>query len=96
MTTQARLRSILERGNLTVSDLARWLDRPWATVNSWVNEGREPTGTVMDLAYLKAELKHLEHRIKMGEGFPVPSLSQSERAAYLLKARSHRQRAPSL
>ena len=42
MTFQERLRRCVERGNLTVADLARWFDRPYPTVRSWFKDGWEP------------------------------------------------------
>ena len=88
MTFQARLRSILERGNLTVADLARWLERPHATVSTWVNDGREPTGPTLDLAMLEAHVKDIETRIARKAGFPVPPLSQPARIAYLTRLKA--------
>lgn len=90
MTFQDRLCSIMEQGNLTVADLARWLARPHATVSSWTNDGREPTGTSFDLKFLEAQIAKLEKLVKLKRGFPVPPLAQRERITYLEKLKNGR------
>ena len=74
-------------GNLRVSDLARWFDRPHATVSTWVKEGREPTGTPTDVGHFFAFLGLLEKLIKTKRGFPVPHLSQGKRIKYIMLIR---------
>lgn len=84
---QERLRRCLDQGNLRIADLARWLERPNATVSTWVNKGRLPSGPAMEMAWLEARLKTLEKRIKTRDGFPVPRMSLSDRVAYIAKQR---------
>lgn len=84
MSFQSRLRVCMARGNLTVADLARWFGRPHATVTTWT-KGRVPGGTISDCIFLAERLRDLETRIMNQDGFPVPSLGQRERIAYLEK-----------
>ena len=82
-----RLRCLMDRGNLTVSDLARWFGRPHPTVNGWV-KGVALGGAPLDAALILAEVTRLERRIKRGDGFPVPRLSPTNRIAYLKRLRA--------
>ena len=83
-TFQARLRDTLAAGNLTVSDLARWFDRPRPTVKTWVDEGCEPSGPPLDIEHAHALLGLLEQMIKRRQGFPVPiGLSSQKRIQHL-------------
>lgn len=81
MSFSARLSTCMERGDLTVSDLQRWFDRPRATVNTWVN-GRTPYGPSGRAAL--DDLKLLEWTIRKRRGLPIPKkLSQRTRADYI-------------
>jgi hypothetical protein len=75
------LAQCMKRGDMTVSDLARWFDRPRATINTWVN-GRTPYGPSGRLAFRLLEL--LQSSIRNKQGFPIPeTLSWSKRADYI-------------
>ena len=81
---QARLQGVLAAGNLTVSDLARWFDRPRPTVKTWCEEGREPSGPPLDVEHAQALLALLEQMIRRKQGFPVPiGLSSQKRMQHL-------------
>ena len=85
---QARLQRALAAGNLTTSDLARWFDRPRATVRTWVENGKEPSGPPLDVAHANALLDLLEQMIKHRKGFPVPvGLTTSKRLQHLQNIR---------
>ena len=87
MTLEERLQRLLERGNLTVADLARWLDKPDPTVRGWVrgsNIGLPP----LDTAYVLARVKQLETLIKRKRGLPVPRMSARKRIAYMSELRA--------
>jgi len=60
MTFQQRLQRCRERGNLTVADLARWFDRPYATVRSWLTEGWEPGDGPVTRRRMEERLRLLE------------------------------------
>lgn len=83
MDLQARLRAAMRRGNLTVSDLARWLDRPRATVATWVHEGREVAGGPIDQFDVQTRLSRLEKLIRDRKGLPIPRMSPARRVEYL-------------
>jgi len=81
-------------GDLTPSDLARWFDRPRATVNTWLN-GRTPFGPPARVANRRLAL--LEDRIRKQLGFPVPAdLSWREREAYIRGQRDDAERLASV
>lgn len=85
MTFQKRLHNVLQRGNLRTADLARWFDRPHATVSEWIKNGREPTGGPKDVEQIFDRLERLEHLIEHTQKFPLPRLSPSQRIQYLGK-----------
>ncbi len=71
----------MARGDLTVSDITRWFDRPRATVNTWVN-GRTPYGPSGRAATRRLDL--LQDLVKNKEGFPIPeTLTGLKRADYI-------------
>src|SRR5882672_5087096 len=83
-SVQSRLDAAMRDGNLRVSDLARWFDRPHATVRQWANGDADIGGTAMDRAYILGMLAGIERAIKIKKGFPVPAnMSPSDRIAYL-------------
>lgn len=85
-----RLKRCAEIGDLTISDLARWFDRPRATVNTWVL-GRTPYGPSGRRA--EHDLQLLEARIKARDGFPVPStLLMKKRIIYIRGQRNDAER----
>lgn len=86
-TFQQRLKKAMRGGNLRIADLARWLDRPHATVSCWVNDGAQPTGAVLDVEHAEAMLTLLEVLVKNAQGFPVPLMSSRNRKAYLVELR---------
>lgn len=87
---QNRLAWCMERGDLTISDLARWFDRPRATVNTWVL-GRVPYGPSGRVA--EHDLSLLTIRIQSKIGFPVPStLLMKKRALYIRGQRNDAER----
>jgi hypothetical protein len=82
-TFQQRLRACERGGNLTVADLARWFDRPYPTVRSWMTDGIEPGGGPIDKEHAESMLALLETLIKQKRGFPVPRMSPHARIAHL-------------
>lgn len=82
-TFQQRLQACQRGGNLTVSDLARWFDRPHPTVRSWVLQGFEPSGAPLDVEHAHQMLGLLEMLIRRKKGFPVPRLPPRKRIEHL-------------
>ena len=85
---QNRLVAAQRGGNLTVADLARWFDRPHATVRTWVQDGIEPGGGPIDIKHTQELLGLLEALIKRKKGFPVPRLSPQKRIAHIRQIRA--------
>ena len=87
---QKRLTNAQRAGNLTVADLARWFDRPHATVRSWVCDGVEPGGGPLDVEHARALLGLLETLIAKRKGFSLdpaqPRKVQRARLADLRRA----------
>ena len=86
-TFQQRLQRLLDTGNMTVADLARWFGKPHATVLGWVrggNLGLPP----LDAAFVTAEVERLETLIRKKRGLPVPRMSARKRIAYVNDLRS--------
>ncbi len=83
---QKRLKACQRDGNLRLSDLARWFDRPYQTVRSWLG-GSEPGGGPMDIQHAKALLGLLEELIRKKRGFPIPRLSPQKRIEHLASIR---------
>lgn len=83
MTFQQRLKKVMAGGNLRVADLARWFERPHATVRSWVNDGYQPAGGPMDRDNILRQLSALELLVAKKYRFPVPRLSPKERIEYM-------------
>lgn len=98
MNISKRLNKVMVEGNLTMIDLARWFNKPFATVRGWVRTqpGRK-TGRDMRLPPQEQErvieiLKLIEKRIRRNAGLPVPQFTpnskmraDSQRIAYLNK-----------
>lgn len=75
-----RFSAVQQRGNLTISDLRRWFDRPYPTVRSWAVGYCQPTPKPVREAVLR-RLEVLEHLVNFPP-FPIPSkLGPSEHAA---------------
>lgn len=81
-TFQQRLRRCVEHGNLTVSDLARWFGRPYATVRDWLVNGREPIGGPVTVRNAWDRLGTLETEVRR-HGRELRTLSMRERAMQL-------------
>lgn len=81
MTFPERLNACLDRGQLTISNLAVWFGRPRSTVKTWVY-GRTPVGPTGRTALDRLTL--LEWAITHGQGFPIPPMTSiPERPGYL-------------
>lgn len=78
-----RLDTVLEAGNLRVADLARWFDRPYSTVNSWML-GHEPMGPPGDVREVMDALVRLEAAIIARE-LPLPRMPSDRRLKFLAK-----------
>ena len=89
-TFKTRLDNILLRGNLRVSDLARWFDRPHPTVNGWVKRGLNPSGGPADVDHAYSMMGLLEALLKVKHcGLPVPQgMSPKHRKMYVMKIRN--------
>lgn len=91
-TFHARLLACMEHGQLTVSDLSRWFERPYSTVRKWVDDKREPwgpNGHQADVALSRLE-KRIRHR-------PMPAhLSPAARIEWMqaLKRNADNSRIP--
>ena len=92
MTFQERLQRLLHHGNLTIADLARWLDRPHPTVSGWVKFGKEPGSGPLDAAMVYAQVAALEKLLKKKRGLPIPRLSPQARIEHLLHLKKQRLR----
>lgn len=90
-TFTERLERCVKATDMTVSDLARWFDRPRATVNTWLN-GRTPFGPPARIAEKRLVL--LEFSVKTRAKFyPVPAhLSWLEREKYVRGMRDDAER----
>lgn len=82
----SRLKRVMRGGNLTMADLARWLDRSHATVRCWVN-GTRPTGPPLDVAHAHEMLGLLEKMVAGKLGFPLPRMSAGARTKKLKEVR---------
>jgi hypothetical protein len=91
-TFTERLKKCVSKADLTGADIARWFDRPRATVDTWLNLGRSPMGPAGDAAY--ADLLMLEWALRHdARNFPVPKrLTPRARRIYLHDRRSNAER----
>ena len=80
-----RLQSIMQNGNLTGADLARWFERPDPTVRGWINGSHELGGAQLDMDFVETELVKLETSLRKRQGLPVPRLTPAKRIEYLAK-----------
>ena len=84
MNNKRRFEKILRDGNLTVADLARWLKKPYATVNGWV-KGGNIGGPIGDREFISHELNRIESMLKKRKQLPIVGMSRAQRASYLEK-----------
>ena len=68
-----------------MSDLAHWLDRPYATVRTWVIARRVPH-TIYQ-AQIALHLELLEKAIASRTVFPLPAMSAHKRPEYIKQVR---------
>lgn len=72
---------------MTAADLARWFDRPHATVTYWL-KGGEPALGPGNRDHAEALLGLLEALVERGVELPVPlTMPQRKRIAYLRELR---------
>ena len=83
-----RLQSVMEAGNLTAADLARWFGRPDPTVRGWINDEHDLGGAQLDVAHVEVQLNKLECLLKKKQGLPVPQMTRAKRIDYLKKLRA--------
>ncbi len=76
---QSRLKTCVERGNLTVADLHRWFGRPYATVRSWLDDGYEPAGGPVTVRRAHDRLAALEDFVRLN-GRSLREMPMRERA----------------
>lgn len=88
----ARLRAAQGCAKMTVADLAVWFDRSYATVRSWLYEGKQPPAESFRAEDARVRLQLLETIIRRadnkakGWGIPIPvDLSQRKRGAFVRK-----------
>jgi hypothetical protein len=75
-----RLAWCVDRGNLTVADLARWFDRPYQTVRWWLHHNvGEPGDGPGTRARMSQRLEALEAAVR-ADGTQLRRLSMSARA----------------
>lgn len=91
MNITKRLNRVMTEGNLYIIDLARWFNKPFATVRGWV-QGRDMRLPALDEALVIERLKLIERRVRKRAGLPVPEFAgddkmraPSKRIAYLNK-----------
>ena len=85
---QHRANQALRSGRLTIADLSTWFARPYATVRSWVLDGRRPWGPHGDEAI--KWLGILEQAIAREQRFPMPlNLSPLQRREYIRQSRAY-------
>lgn len=77
----------MRTGNLSVSNLAQWLDRPVPTVRGWVERGREPQGGPQDTEHVYSLVGLLETMIRRETFFPLPRMSPAERKRRVVEIR---------
>ena len=88
-TFQQRLKACVRGGNLTVADLARWFDRPYPTVRTWIEVGIKPGGGPIDKEHAESMLALLETLIKRRIELPVPrGMSPRKRIEHLTEVRT--------
>lgn len=61
-----RLRAVMEAGELTPADVARWFGRGYQTVYCWIYYDREPQAGWRSITYYRLEL--LEKAVKRAKG----------------------------
>ena len=83
---QRRLLACVERGNLTVSDLARWFGRPYATVRCWLHDGWQPAGGPVTVRRMGERLGRLE-TVTRRDGRALRELPMRQRAKELVRHR---------
>ena len=82
-----RLEHARRAANMTVADLARWFDRPHATVTYWL-KGGEPALGPGNRDHAEALLGLLEALVQRGVELPVPlTMPQRKRIDYLTDLR---------
>jgi hypothetical protein len=89
MTFQSRLRACVERGNLTVADLARWFGRPYQTVRCWLHDGWQPAGGPVTVKRMQNRLRHLEVTTSRW-GRDLRDLPMHQRAKQLVRHKNGR------
>lgn len=83
-TFSERLQAVSRKGNLKVSDLARWFDRPHPTVRGWVIRGLNPGGGPADVDEIYEMLAKLESFMQRSKMLPVPiGLSPADRIRHV-------------
>jgi len=83
-TLADRLAAAMHKGNLTLSDLHRWLGRPYHTVRSWSVGFCQPVKAMQP--HVEKRLAALEEKISKRQGLPVPAhLGVKDHAAYFKK-----------
>lgn len=86
-----RLRSCVERADMTISDAAVWFDRPRPTVRTWIEEGRTPAGPSGRLAFQRLDM--LQSALHDRSRLPIPAdLSWRKRAEYIRGVRDAAER----
>jgi len=87
LTFGERLNACAVRGNLTTADLARWFDRPYPTVRSWVIDGWSPGDGPGTRARMNERLAALEKMLR-SHGGELRRLPQSDRVLRLGQLRN--------
>jgi hypothetical protein len=87
-----RLVRAVKATDMTVSDLARWFDRPRATVNTWMG-GRTPWGPRAKRSEKLLDLLEWSIATRGEKYWPVPTeMSWAERAKYVRGMRNDAER----
>lgn len=83
---QKRLKGAKKSGGLRTAEIARWFDRPYATVYGWLVSGRKPdTVDKRDEAHINGLLLRLERRIRLDKRFKLRGLTRAQRAEIMKK-----------
>jgi hypothetical protein len=88
MNYQREFKGLMKRTGLTISELARWFDRPYPTVRCWVIDGNEPGrgATPAKMTRLERGMERLD-KAWSDKKLPENTLNRPNRIKYLTELR---------